>query len=432
MKLEASIVGIAFIVFMVLLFFGIPVVFALGFGGVLALVLQGTIPFELIPQRMIVSLNSFPLLAIPLFMFVGQSMNTTGVTEKLFDFARKLVGHITGGLGHVNVLASIIFAGMSGSAVADASGLGLIEIKAMEDSGFDTGFSAAVTAASSTIGPIIPPSIPLVVYGYIANQSVGRLFLAGIIPGLLMGVTMMILIYFIAKRRGYKKEERPTLKELWKSFIGAIPALFTPIIMVGGITFGVFTPTEGAAVTAVYTLFLGFVVYKSITIKDVIENLKSSARTSGVILLILAFAGIFSFITSVAGIPMIISNFLISITSNKYILLLLINFVLLISGCVMESNAIIAIGLPILYPLINGLGINPIHFGVLMILNLMIGLITPPFGLSLYVVAGVGRISVSKVIKETLPFLIPLIITLLMVTYIPGLTLWLPELLMGK
>lgn len=288
--MDPNIVGIGFIIFLGLIALEIPVVFALGLGSIVTLILQGTFPLELIPQRIFVALDSFPLLAIPLFIFVGQSMNTCGVTNKLFRFARVLVGHIRGGLAHVNILASIFFAGMSGSAVADASGLGLVEIKAMQDQGFDVDFSCAVTAASSTIGPIIPPSIPLVIYAYMANASVGRLFLGGVLPGLLMGVSMMVLVYFISIRRGYKKDKLPPLKEIFKAFVEAIPVLLTPVIMIGGIVSGIFTPTEGGAVAAAYTLFLGFILYRNLTFKDFVNNLKITARTSAAVLLIIGFA----------------------------------------------------------------------------------------------------------------------------------------------
>lgn len=430
--MDPNIVGIGFIIFLGLIALEIPVVFALGLGSIVTLILQGTFPLELIPQRIFVALDSFPLLAIPLFIFVGQSMNTCGVTNKLFRFARVLVGHIRGGLAHVNILASIFFAGMSGSAVADASGLGLVEIKAMQDQGFDVDFSCAVTAASSTIGPIIPPSIPLVIYAYMANASVGRLFLGGVLPGLLMGVSMMVLVYFISIRRGYKKDKLPPLKEIFKAFVEAIPVLLTPVIMIGGIVSGIFTPTEGGAVAAAYTLFLGFILYRNLTFKDFVNNLKITARTSAAVLLIIGFASIFSWVTTVARIPQLIVPFILSITTNKIIILALINIILLIAGCIMESIAIITISLPVLFPIVMNLGVDPVHFGVMMILNLMIGLVTPPFGLCLFAVSGVGHISVGRVIKATLPFLIPLIFTLILVTYFPEITLWFPNLIMGK
>jgi len=430
--LDPNIVAIGFIIFLGLIALEIPVVFALGFGSIVTLILQGTFPLALIPQRIFVALDSFPLLAIPLFIFVGQSMNTCEITNKLFRFARILVGHIRGGLAHVNIVASIFFAGMSGSAVADASGLGLVEIKAMQDEGFDADFSCAVTAASSTIGPIIPPSIPLVIYAYMANTSVGRLFLGGVLPGLLMGVSMMVLVYFISIRRGYKKDKFPPLKEIFKAFIEAIPALLTPVIMIGGIVSGIFTPTEGGAVTAVYTLFLGFILYRNLTFKDFVNNLKITARTSATVLLIIGFASIFSWVTTVARIPQLIVPFILGITTNKIIILALINIILLIAGCIMESIAILTISLPVLFPIVMNLGVDPVHFGVMMILNLMIGLVTPPFGLCLFAVSGVGHISVGRVIKATLPFLIPLIFTLILVTYFPEITLWFPNLIMGK
>jgi tripartite ATP-independent transporter DctM subunit len=427
-----ELVGLGFLIFLILVFLEVPVVFALGFGSIVILLIQGSFPLDFVAQRMIVGLNSFPLLAVPLFIFVGQCMNKSEVTDHLFTFAKCLIGGVRGNLAHVNVLSSIIFAGMSGSAVADTAGLGLVEMKAMLAEGYDVDFSAAVTAASSTIGPIIPPSVPLVVYGFMAETSIGRLFLGGILPGLLMGISIMILVYFISIKRKFPKGESYSINEKFHSFIIALPDLFTPVLLLGGIVLGIFTPTEAAGVAALYTLFLGFIVYRNLNNKDLFEILKYTAKSSGIILLVLAFASIFTYLISIAQIPKIITDTLLGITQNKYIILIMINLVLLLAGCIMESLAILAIGVPILIPIINALGINLVHFGVMMVLNLMIGLITPPVGLCLYVVADIGKISVGKVIRAVWPFLIPLIITLLLVTYIPEITLFIPNLIMGK
>lgn len=421
-----------FLIFLILIFLEVPIAFSLGFSSIIILLINGHFPLTFIVQRMYAGLDSFTLLALPLFIFVGKSMNSSGVTDRLFNFAKCLVGNVRGSLAHVNIIASIIFAGMSGSATADAGGLGLVEMKAMKDEGFDVKFSAAVTAASSTIGPIIPPSIPLIVYGVMSNTSIGRLFMAGIMPGLLMGISLMIFVYIISLKKGFPRGKAYSLKEKMLSFANAFPALFAPVLMLGGILLGIFTPTEGAGVTAIYTLFLGFIIYRNLTIKEFIEILKFTAKTAGTILIVISFSNIFSYFISIAQIPQMIVNALFEITQNKYVIILLINIVLLIAGCFMESLVVIAIGVPILIPIIKTLGINEVHFGIMMILNLMIGGLTPPFGLLVFVIANIAKISTSEVFKATMPFLIPLIIVLLLVAFIPQITLFIPNLLMGN
>ena len=424
-------VALAFVFFLIFIAFEIPVVFAMGLGGIITLLIYGKLPLDILPQRIFVALDSFPILAIPLFVFVGQSMNSSGITDRIYRFALSIVGHIQGGLAHVNIVGSVIFAGMSGSAVADASGLGQVEIKAMIDEGYEPDFTAAVTAASATVGPIIPPSIPFVVYGCMAETSIGRLFLGGVIPGLIMSLFMMIYVYFVALRRGYPKGESPSLRKIAKTFIEAFPALFTPVLMVGGIVSGIFSPTEGAGVTAVYSLFLGFVVYKTLTLKDFYNNLVQTARSSAAILLIIGVASIYAWFVSTAQIPKMVTSALLGYTQSKILVLLLINIVLLIAGCFMESMAIMLVGLPILLPIISQIGVDSVHFGVMMTLNLMIGLITPPVGLLLYICSRSANITVNQLVKEVTPFLIPLIGSLIFMTYIPSITLWLPNLIMG-
>jgi tripartite ATP-independent transporter DctM subunit len=421
----------AFFFFIILIILEIPVVFALGVGGLVTLLIYGKIPLEILPQRIFVALDSFPILAIPLFIFVGYTMNTSGITDRIYHFALSIVGHIRGGLAHVNIFGSIIFAGMSGSAVADASGLGQVEIKAMIDEGYPPEFTAAVTAASATVGPIIPPSIPFVVYGCMAETSIGRLFLGGVIPGFIMAFFMMIYVYYIAFRRGYPKGNPSSFRNIIKTFIEAAPALFTPILMIGGIVSGIFSPTEGAGVTAIYALFLGFGVYKTLTLKDFYNNLIQSARTSAVILLIISVASVYAWFVSTAQIPQMVASTLLNYTHNKILILLLINIGLLIAGCFMESMAIMTICLPILLPIVNQLGIDLVHFGIIITLNLMIGLITPPVGLLLYVCSRLANIKVNQLVKEVAPFLIPLIGALILITYLPNITLLLPNLIMG-
>lgn len=421
-----------FLIFLMLILLEVPIAISLGCSSIIILLINGNFPLSFIAQRMYAGLDSFTLLALPLFIFVGQSMNSSRITDRIFNFAKCLIGSIAGGLAHVNVLASIIFAGMSGSATADAGGLGLVELKAMCNAGFDKKFSAAVTAASSTIGPIIPPSIPLVVYATMSNASIGKLFIGGVIPGLLMGFILMFYIYVISSKKDLPRERAYSLKEKMESFVQALPALFAPVLLVGGILLGIFTPTEGAAVTAIYTLFLGFVIYRDLTIKNFFDILKFTAKTSGAILIVISLSNIFSYFISIAQIPQIVVNTLFEITQNKYIILLLINIVLLIGGCFMESLVLIAIGTPILIPVINALGISEVHFGIMMILNLMIGGITPPFGLLTFTVANISKISTNELFKAVLPFLVPLLIVLLLVTFIPEITLFMPNLIYGN
>lgn len=420
------------IIFLILVFLEVPIAFSVGFSSIVLLLIQGSFPLTFFAQRIIVGLNSFPLLALPLFIFVGQAMNLSGVTDDLFKFVRCIIGRIKGSTAYANILVSVIFAGMSGSATADAAGLGLVEMKAMADEGFDTEFAAAVTAASSTIGPIIPPSIPLIIYGYMSNTSIGRLFIAGLLPGILMAIALAILVYImLLKKTNISRGEKYSLKEILQITLKSLPALFTPILLLGGIIFGIFTPTEAAGVASVYTLFLGFVVYKELTINKLIVILKNTAKSSGLILSIIGFFSIYSYLIAISQIPQIITNYIFALTLNKYLILLLINIVLLIAGSLMEAIAILVVSVPILLPIIEIMGINPVHFGIIIVLNLMIGVITPPVGLCLFVVSDIGKISVGQVVKAIWPFLIPLILVLMLVTYCPVITLILPNLIYG-
>jgi len=380
---------------------------------------------------MLSSLDSFPMLAVPMFIFVGEAMNTGGITQRIFKFAREWVKHLTGSLGHVNVISNIIVAGMSGAAVADASAIGVVEIKAMEENGFDRDWSAALTAASSTIGPIIPPSIPLVIYAIITETSIGRLFLGGVVPGIMMGVSLMILVYFMAKKRGYKTEPAATWSERMTATWRALPSLMTPIIMIVGIVAGVVTPTEAAGIAAVYALFLGFVVHKEMTLKMLYGMLLKTVHTTAVIMLIICSASAITWVVMSSGMPQTLASLLLGFTKSKALLLLLINIVLLILGCFLESNSIIMIMVPVLLPLVHALHIDMVHFGVFFVLNVMIGLITPPVGMCLYVVSNVGNVPFDKVSKQIIPFLIPLVVVLALITAIPELVTWLPNLLMG-
>lgn len=425
--MEAAVI---FIVMLGLMLIRVPVAFSMSIAALVALCISD-IPLVLVPQRMFTALDSFPMLAVPLFIFVGEVMNTGGITQRIFKFAREWVKHLTGSLGHVNVISNIIVAGMSGAAVADASAIGVVEIKAMEENGFDRDWSAALTAASSTIGPIIPPSIPLVIYAIITETSIGRLFLGGVIPGVLMGISLMVLVYIMAKKRGYKVEKAATMSERLRATWRAIPSLMTPIIMIVGIVAGVVTPTEAAGIAAVYAIFLGFVIHHELTLGMLYHMLLRTVHTTSVIMLIICSASAITWVVMSSGLPQTLAGFLLSITDSKAILLILINVVLLILGCFLESNSIIMIMVPVLLPLVNALHVDLVQFGVFFVLNVMIGLITPPVGMCLYVVSNVGNVPFDKVARQIIPFIIPLLVVLILITAIPPLVTWLPNTLMG-
>ena len=425
--MEAAII---MVVMMGLMFLRVPVAFAMALSAVVALII-GDIPLTLVPQRMFNSLDSFPLLAIPLFVFVGEAMNTGGITNRIFNFAREYVKHITGSLGHVNVISNVIVAGMSGSAVADASAIGVVEIKAMEKDGFDRDWSAALTAASSTIGPIIPPSIPFVMYAIITETSIGRLFLGGLIPGLMMGISLMIMVYIMSKQRGYKVEPKATWGERLDATWKAIPSLLTPVIMFSGIVFGIVTPTEGAGIAAAYAIFLGFVVHREMTLPELHDIMLRTVHCTAVILLIICSSSAITWVVQTSGLPNQVAAWLLSVSDSKTLLLIFINAVLLIMGCLLESNSIIMIMVPVLMPLIKALGVDPVHFGVFFILNVMIGLITPPVGMCLYVICNIAEVSFDRLSKAIVPFIIPLVVVLFLITFIPDLVMWLPNHVMG-
>lgn len=418
-----------FIALFVMLIIGVPIAITLGGSAMLWVYLTGRIPDFIILQRMLGGVNSFPLLAVPFFILAGNLMNAAGLTSHIFAFARSIVGWMRGGLGHVNVGASIIFAGMSGAAVADAGGLGTIEIKAMEDAGYDTDISVAITAASSTIGPIIPPSLPLVIYGVIAQASIGRLFIAGLVPGLLMGLSLMILIAYYARRRGYPRDARFSIVGMFESLWSGFPSLLTPVIIIGGIAFGIFTPTEAAVAASAYTLLLGLVVYRTLSFKKIMQVSFETLETTAIILFIVAGAAIFAWILTRLQVPGKFAGLLLAITTDKIALLILLNIVLFIVGFFMETIAAITILVPVLLPIALQIGIDPVHFGIFMILNLMIGLLTPPVGMVLYVLSRVAKIPFERCAKATAVFIIPLAVVLLLVTFIPALSLWLPNLL---
>jgi len=417
------------ITLIILLILRVPIGFCLMLSSFAYILVTGDISFSIMTQRLEAGAEQFTLLAVPFFIMAGKLMNAGGITDRIFNFARAIVGHIPGGLGHANVLASIFFSGMSGAAVADAGGLGSIEIDAMKKDGYTARFSGAVTAASSTIGPIIPPSIPIIVYAVFAETSVAALFAAGVIPGLLMGLALMIMIYIYSIRFNYPKHPRANLKQLYGKFTAAIPPLITPLILVGGILGGVFTPTEAGAVAALYALFLGMVVYRTVNLKKIWEVFLDSSYTTATVMLIVIAASLFGWVLTLERIPVIAGSFILSLTQNKIIILLITNLFLFFVGCFLEPVAAMIILIPVFLPICQQLGINLVHFGIIMVLNLMIGLLTPPVGLVLYVIADIAKIPFEEVVRATLPFLIPLIAVLFLLTYWPNIVLILPRLM---
>ena len=417
------------IAFAVLLVIGVPISISIGASAVLGCLSLGY-PLVVIGQKMVSGIDSFLLIAVPLFILAGNLMNAGKITERIFDTARELVGWIPGGLGHANVVASVIFAGMSGSAVADAGGLGAIEMEAMRKNGYDDDFASAVTASSSVIGPIFPPSIPLIIYGSVASVSVDKLFMGGVMPGLLMAVLLMVLIYIYAIKRKYERHPF-NLRALLRQFAGSILALITPLIILSGFVLGWFTPTEASSIAVIYSLLIALLVYKTLTWKSFLKCLKDSAISSANTLLIIGTSTLFTYVMAMEGISRQISQVILGISSNPVIVLLAINILLLVLGMIMEPGAILTLMLPVLLPIANGLGLNLVHFGVMIVLNLMIGQVTPPFGVCLFVISDVNKLKLESLYKSIIPFLIPLIATLFLVTYIPGIVTWLPNALLA-
>ncbi len=418
--------GFLILVFVGLMVIGVPVAVALGGASLLLVMVEDAQPHLVVVHRMIAGVDSFPLLAIPFFIMAGSLMNSGGITERIYDFALALVGWLKGGLGHVNVVGSVIFAGMSGTAVADAGGLGNIEIKAMRDHGYDVDFAVGITGASSTIGPIIPPSLPMVIYGVMANASIGQLFAAGLIPGLVMAATMMVMVAWYAHVRGFQRDATFALDRLWYTFRRAFLPLMTPVLLIGGMTTGVFTPTEAAIAATAYALILGMFVYRTLSWRGLIKVSMETTETTAIILLIVAGASIFGYLITITKVTDNVAELVLSITTQPWAILLLVNIFLLVVGCFMETIAAITILVPVLLPLMERIGVDPVHFGVIMVLNLMIGLLTPPVGMVLYILARVANISFERTTRACAPFLIPLVVTLGLVTYWPDMVLWLP------
>jgi TRAP-type C4-dicarboxylate transport system permease large subunit len=462
--------GILIGAFLVLMLLGLPVALAMIAASLLYILATGSVPNVIVAQRMIAGVESFPLLAVPFFILAGNLMNIAGITGRIYNFAVALVGWMRGGLGQVNIIGSVIFSGMSGTAIADAAGLGTIEIKAMRDHGYSAEFSVGVTAASATLGPIIPPSLPFVIYGMMANVSIGSLFLGGVIPGIVMTLLMMATVAFIARRNNWGGDALFSWQKLasasieilvvlafplvtwlltragvsvnvavgctlvallladWYFDFSAVMALMAPVILIGGMTLGWFTPTEAAMAAVIWALFLGLVRYRSMTLKSLARATIDTIETTASVLFIVTAASIFAWLLTVSQAAQLMTDAILGFTQNKWMFLLLANVLILVVGCFIDTIAAITILVPILLPIVLKLGIDPIHFGLIMTLNLMIGLLHPPLGMVLFVLARVARLSVERTTVAILPWLVPLFAALIAITYVPEITLWLPRL----
>ncbi len=419
-------IGFFMSMFFIMILLNIPIVYCMFIPSLVFLYTNG-IPLNVIPQRLIAGVDSFSLLAVPLFVLAGAVMNSSGITDRIFYFAQKMLGHLTGGLGYANVAASVIFAGMSGSAIADAGGLGAVEVQAMKQHGYDEDFSLAVTGASSIIGPIIPPSIPAIIFAVSAEVSVGRLFVAGVVPGLLMACTMCFLVYMTCRKRSYVKDKKASAGEKWRAFKRAFFPLMTPVIILAGTFSGVFTPTETASATVVYSLILGF-AYRSIGLREIPGVLMDTARTTVSVMTIVSASALFSWVLTYAKFPEVMASVFTGFVTSKVLALIVINVLLLVVGTFMDNSAAIPILAPVLLPIAVSYGVDPIHFGIIMILNLMIGLLTPPVGMVLYVLVGMSDVPMEKIVKCMLPFILILSALLLVITFVPGISMTLPAL----
>ena len=418
---------VAIFVFLLILIAGVPVFIALAASSLMYTHFMAGIPDFVVLHRMVGGIDSFPLLAVPFFILAGNLMNSARITNRIYDFAVAAVGWMRGGLAHVNIMGSVIFAGMSGTAIADAAGLGTIEIKAMKDHGYSTEFSVGVTAASATLGPIIPPSLPFVIYGMMANVSIGALFMGGFVPGAVMTLLMMLYVTYCARRYGMGRDQAFAWRTLGTASVAALPPLLTPAIIMGGMTFGWFTPTEAAIAACAWAMILGAFLYRSLNFKQLYKVTMDTIETTSGVLLIVGAASLFGWVLTTTRLTEYAAEALLSYTTNRYIILLLINILLLVVGCFLEPIAAISILVPILMPVIAKVGIDPVHFGVMMTLNLMIGLLHPPLGMVLFVLARISKLSIERTTVAILPWLIPLLASLVAVTLIPELTLWLPR-----
>ncbi|PLS15753.1 hypothetical protein CVD28_20845 [Bacillus sp. M6-12] len=415
---------------LVLLLIGVPVGFSLLGATLIALLSEGTIPLQTMPQRLALGLDSFPMLAIPLFILAGTIMEAGGITKRLIQLSEVLVGHIRGSLAHVSVVSNVFMSGVSGSGVADAAATGSALIPTMVKRGYGKGFAAAILGASATVGPIIPPSIPMIVYGSLAGVSVGKLFLGGAIPGLMMSCSLMVVSYFIARKRGFEKRARASFKEIVKASLDASWALLMPVIIVGGIFSGIFTATESAVIAVFYSLIIGLFVYKEIKIKELPKKILESVSMSSSIGIIIAASVPFAWVMAFSQGPAKVLAMFQNISDSTIVAMLLLMFILLILGCFLDGMAIIIITTPVIMPILTQFGIDPLHFGVILAINVMVGTITPPVGTIMYVALNIAKCSVVEFSKEIMPFLIVLIALLVLFALVPGIVLYLPNLLM--
>ncbi len=417
--------------FLALFMLGFPVVLAIGIPSVLYMLLND-LPLDLIAQRTLYALDSFPLVAVPVFLFVGSLMNAAGISRHIYRFADTAVSRLPGGLAQVNIFGSLVFAGMSGSALADIGGIGRIEIDAMRAKGFKPGFACAVTCSSAIVGPIFPPSIPLIIYGTVTGVSVIQLLLGGILPALLCVVMLMLMTGWLAVRRNYPRAARwPTASELWRDFKPALPAILAPVILIAGMLAGFFTPTEIAAVTVAYAVLISAFFYRELTWQGVRAAAFETIGASAGILLIVAVAALFGWILSVEGVPQKLTSLMLQISTNPLVLLLLVNVLLLVVGMFLDSTTAILVIAPIIAKPLVAAGVDPVHLGMVVVFNLMIGLLTPPMGLALFLVADIAKVTIKDVLRAMLPYYVPLLVTLLLITYVPAITTWIPRLAFG-
>ncbi|MBM4314575.1 MAG: TRAP transporter large permease [Deltaproteobacteria bacterium] len=418
-------IGITFVVAMLM---GVPIAFILGLIPLGYLVFFSNMPLTVIGQTLFNGADSYILLAIPFFISASILMNRTGITRDLINFANLIVGRLPGSLAQVNIVSSMIFAGITGAAVADAAALGGILIPAMKEEGYSSSYSAAVTATSSIIGPIIPPSIIMVIYGSITGDSIGALFMAGFVPGIMVGVSLMIVaLYYAIRDKHPRRMTGYTLKESAGIVRNALLAIMMPVIIIGGILSGKFTPTEAAAIACAYAFIVGFFIYRQLTVKELIDSLKEGAITSAAILLIIAAAKLFGLMMSIEALPQQIAEVFMSISTNKYVFLLIVNIFLLFMGMIMETGANVILLAPILIPIAIQYGIHPLHFALVVLVNVNIGLVTPPLGVCLFVVAPIAKTSYENVVSKIFPFLMAEVTVLFLITYIPELILFVPR-----
>lgn len=417
------------LLFAVLFMVGFPVVLAILLPSVIYIIGEG-IPFELIGQRMAYALNSFPLVAVPIFIFVGNLMNQAGVTERIFRFADTLVGRVPGGLAQVNIFSSLIFSGISGAALADVGGLGRIEVKAMAARGFTRPFAGAITCASAIVGPIFPPSIPLIIYGSITSVSIVQLLLAGIVPAIICVALLMFTTAVLALRHDYPRSERwSRLPEIWRDFKPALPALLTPVILVSGMLLGFFTPTEAASVTVAYILFISTVFYRELTVAHLLYAAYETVKSTTAVLIIVSAAALFGWILAIEQIPQAAAAQLLTFSTDPLVLLLMVNVILLIAGMFLDSTTATLLVIPIIATPLHMAGVDPVHLGIVAIFNLMLGLVTPPMGLALFLITDIAQVSMRSILKALVPFYIPLFGTLVLITTVPELSLWLPKMI---